>query len=176
MTRLITCILLGLIASLSTAAFADEQPSQLAGFQRAVGKWVNSERIRDSRDATWETGESEWVVRFMPGGLVVETPGQMKLGDNPTVSWVQVWGIDPTNGNPFSRWFTNDGANGNANFEWSDRTVKAELTVTAANGSQNKEQCDWTFGADFNTASLVCRRQSGDAWWVFREANGKRSD
>lgn len=169
-------ILLTLVLFGFSAIHADEQPSQLAGFQRAVGKWVNTEKIRESTDAPWEAGESEWVVRFMPGGLVMETPGQIKLGDNPTISWTQVWGIDPTSGTPFTRWFANDGATGIGKFEWSERTVKIEWTPTNADGSQFSEECDWTFDADFSAASLVCRRQSGDEWWVSREANGRKSD
>lgn len=159
-----------------SAVNADEQPSQLAGFERAVGKWVNSERMRDSRDAPWQSGESEWEVRFLPGGLVLETPGQLKLGDDPAISWVQVWGIDPNTSQPFSRWFTSDGAHGVASFEWNDRTVRMDLIVTSAVGEQATEQCDWTFGVDFNTASVVCRRQSADGWWIFRENEGTRSD
>ena len=169
-------LLLAVVLFGFTTIQADEQPSALAGFQRAIGKWVNTERVRESKDATWETGKSEWEVKFMPGGLVLETPGQMKLGDNPAISWVQVWGIDPSSGKPFSRWFTNDGANGAGTFEWSDGAVKQEWTITNADGSQSAEKCDWTFEADFSTASFVCRRQSGDEWWVSREANGRKTD
>lgn len=159
-----------------SAVLADEQPLELAGFERAVGKWVNSERIRDARDAPWESGTSEWDVRFLPGGLILETPGQMQVGDSPAVSWVQVWGIDPTTKEPFSSWFTSDGARGNGSFDWNGTTVRMDLITTNAAGEQFREQCDWAFGVDFDTATVVCRRQSDNGWWIFRENKGTRTD
>ena len=109
---------------------ADEQPAQLAAFQPAVGKWVNSERQRESEDAPWETGTSEWEIRFLPGGLVLETPGQIKIGDDEAVSWAQVWGIDPGSGSPYFHVYVSNGTVVTGSFEWSGRTVKMESAAT----------------------------------------------
>ena len=155
---------------------ADEQPAQLAAFQPAVGKWVNSERQRESEDAPWETGTSEWAIRFLPGGLVLETPGEIKIGDDEAVSWAQVWGIDPGSGSPYFHVYVSNGTVVTGSFEWSGRTVKMESAATWRDGSRHVEQCELTYGTDFRTANFVCRRQSADGWWVFREVSGSKSE
>jgi len=155
---------------------ADEQPAQLAAFQPAVGKWVNSERQRESEDAPWETGTSEWVIRFLPGGLVMETPGQIRIGENEAVSWAQVWGIDPASGSPYVHAYISTGTVITGSFEWSGSTVKMETAVTWPDGSPQVEQCDFTFGTGFRTATFSCRRQSADGWWVVREGSGSKSE
>lgn len=167
--------LLTIVVVAVPAIWADDPGTILARFEPAQGKWVNNERSRESLDSPWKSGESEWTVRIMPGGLVMETPGHIKIGDGPTVHWVQVWGFDPRTTKPYVHVFVSDGAQISGSFNWNGNVVEMPVAVTLPDGNRQDERCEWKFRADFETATVKCQRRSGNDWWTFREADGKKA-
>ena len=169
-------VIVGIVAFGLAPSRAEEAASQIKRFEPAIGHWVNEELHRASPDAPWQQGSSEWDIKFMPGGLVVETPGHLKVGEGQVVSWVQVYGFDPVNQTHFSRWFASDGGYGSNLFDWAGRTVRERGSETLADGTQETVRCDWTFDADFGSAEFACERITNGKWWVFRKGAGKKTN
>jgi hypothetical protein len=167
-------VIVGVVAFGSAPSRAEDAASQVKRFEPAVGHWVNEELHRTSPDAPWQQASSEWDIKFMPGGLFVETPGHIKVGEEPAISFVQVYGFDPVNQTYFTRWFSSDGNYGSSLFEWAGRTIKNRGSVVLADGAQDTVRCDFTFDEDFDSAEFACERTTNGKWWVFRKGTGKR--
>ena len=157
------------------SAFAEDvgPAPEVTKWKPLVGHWVNEEEQRGSEDEPWVKASSEWDIRFAPGGFFVETPGKVTLPDG-EVSFIQVWGYDPSKKVAFTRWFGSTGGQGYQTFRWNGRSMKAEGTNVLADGSQLKVRCTWTHTEDYDSSEGICERLTDGKWWAFRKVKGKK--
>jgi hypothetical protein len=148
-------------------------PPEITKWKPLVGHWVNEEEQRNSEDEPWVKASSEWDIRFAPGGFFVETPGKMTLPDG-EVSWIQVWGYDPSKKAAFSHWHGSTGAQGHSTYQWHGRNVKLEGTDVMPDGSHLKIRCNWTNAEDYTSSELVFEQFTSGKWWVFRKAKATK--
>ena len=175
---------LAVAATLAFACFVCSAPAvaeesspapEIKKWDALVGHWSNEEQHRNSEKDPWVKVNSEWDVRFAPGGFFVETPGKITLSDG-EVSWIQVWGYDPSKKAAFSRWFDSKGAQGSLTFQWDGRSLKVQGTDLLADGSESSVGCTWTNSEDFKSSEGVCERLTNGKWWAFRKVKGRKTE
>lgn len=100
-------LVLFLLYGIGTAESASSG-KDLQNFDSVLGKWQNAEESRETPNAPWVKGSSEWEFSWMPGGKVIQAPGRIGAGGT-EVHFLQVYGYDVVNDALVSWAFDSDG-------------------------------------------------------------------
>jgi hypothetical protein len=162
--------------SFFSPVFAQEADSNLRfkNLENLIGNWAADEEIRQSPAEDWEKGSSEWEVRWLPGGYVVQTSGKMRIAEEEN-TWIQVWGYHPAKDTVVSWYADSSGALGSVTSSgWDGTTFLSNWTDTAPDGIVLIGRCSWKHSSDFKSVTASCEQFTDGKWWTFRKAKGRK--
>lgn len=166
----------GLSVLLVSTGLAAGQELRFKNMEHLIGTWKAEETIRESPAGAWEKGESEWEVRWLPGGYVAQTSGKMRILGQET-SWIQVWGYDPSRDTVVSWYADSTGALGSVTSSgWDGTTFLSNWTDKAPDGLIVIGRCTWNHSDDFKSVAATCDQFTDGIWWTFRRVNGTKAD
>lgn len=166
-----------LLTCAESAIGQDNKPAlRFKNLEQLIGTWSGEEEIRESPEGAWEKGNSEWEVRWLPGGYVAQTSGKIRIGEEES-SWIQVWGYDPSKDTVVSWYADSTGALGSVTSSgWEGTTFLSNWTDIGPDGMTVVGRCFWKHSADFNSVAANCDQFTDGTWWTFRKVKGKKSE
>ena len=147
-----------------------------SGFLPSLGNWEVEEEHRNGPNASWVKATSNWGVKPMPGNHFVDTSGSRSFSTGEVVSWIEVWGVNPSTNRSFEYFVDSSGALGNGSFEWIGRTWQSSVDIVNADGSEVTVDCALTYNDGYNTFDGTCRGYANGKSWVSYNGKGRRID
>lgn len=167
-----------LLLTFTGSATGQESASELRfeNVEHLIGIWKGEEETRLSPEEPWEKGQSEWEVRWLPGGFVAQTSGKMQIGEAES-SWIQVWGYDPSKDTVVSWYADSTGSLGSVTSSgWDGTTFLSNWTDIGPDGLTVVGRCSWKHSSDFKSVTATCDQFTDGTWWTFRKTKGVKSD
>ena len=146
-----------------------QEVSYVDGFMPARGQWNVVEQHRDSPDSDWTDATSEWGILFKLGKPFVDTSGSREFADGNSVSWTEVWGVDPASGQPFTGFVDSTGATGQGTFKWAGRSWITQHNIAAADGRTMTMSCSLDFNDNHTEFDGACfTKADGQSWQSYK--------
>ena len=165
-----------LICTGSAIGQNSEPTLRFENMEHLIGTWNGDEEIRQSPDGAWEKGKSEWEVRWLPGGYVAQTSGNMRIVEEES-SWIQFWGYDPSKDTVVSWYADSTGALGSVTSSgWEGATFLSNWTDIGPDGLIIVGRCSWKHSSDFKSVAATCDQFTDGTWWTFRRMKGVKSN
>ena len=151
-----------------------QEVKYMAGFLPAAGNWEVKEKHRRGPDDSPVGATSEWGIKFIPGNHFVDTSGSRTFENGDVVTWIEVWGVNPSTNASFEQFVDSTGALGNGTFEWIGNTWTSTVDVVDADGSQMTAECALSYSDDYSTFDGQCRVFSNGETWVAYTGKGRK--
>ena len=151
-----------------------EEVRYLEGFMPAQGVWAVEEQQRPTPDSDWIGATSEWGIIPTHGNRFIDTSGSRTFDGGETITWTEIWGVNPASQEPFFGFVDSSGATGQGTYKWVGRTWTSEANMASPDVSQMATSCSLTFNASYTEFDGSCNASADGQIWQMYKGKGVR--
>lgn len=151
-----------------------EEVKYLEGFMPAQGIWVVEEQQRPAPDSDWIGANSEWGITPTHDNRFVDTSGSRTFEGGETITWTEVWGVNPSSHEPFFGFVDSSGATGQGTYKWVGNSWITETGIAMADGGQMSMYCSLAFNEDYSGFDGTCTSSANGRTWQSYKGSGTK--